>query len=90
MEILVWGFLYALIPTAIAYGLYYQGLQSIAESSKVPVISSVEAVVATIIGVLLYQERLSVFGLVGIALVLSSIVVMNVTPKAKRSKIYHQ
>lgn len=77
--ILIWGFLYALLPTAIAYGLYYQGLRSIPESSKVPVISSVEAVVAALIGVLLYHERLNVFGVSGIALVLASIAVMNIT-----------
>lgn len=54
-------------------------IRSIHESSKVPVISSVEAVVAALIGVLLYHERLNVFGVSGIALVLASIAVMNIT-----------
>ena len=75
--ILVWGVLYALIPTAIAYVLYYRGLQSLTENSKAPVIASVETVVASIIGVAFYQERLGVYSVIGIILVLFSIVIMN-------------
>ena len=78
--ILLWSFLYALIPTSIAYVLYYQGLRTITESSKVPVIASVEAVVATGIGVALYQEKLGLCSVLGVALVLVSIVVMNAVP----------
>lgn len=84
-EILVWGFLYALVPTAMAYGFYYQGLRSIPESSKVPVISSVEAVVAAVIGVLLYHENLNIAGLGGMILVLISIAVMNIVPHDQQS-----
>ena len=75
--ILIWGFLYALIPTAIAYALYYQGLQSIPDTSKVPVISSIEAVIAVVIGVLLYREDMGALSVVGMLLVLISIVLMN-------------
>ena len=83
--ILIWSFLYALIPTAVAYVLYYQGLQSITESSKVPVIASVETVIATVIGVLLYHEHLGICSMIGIAFVLLSIIVMNITVKIKRT-----
>lgn len=79
-KLLLWGFLYALIPTAIAYALYYQGLRSIPESSKVPVISSVESVMAAGIGALFYRERLGGFGVAGMVLVLASIVLMNAAP----------
>ena len=74
---LIWSSLYALIPTAIAYILYYKGLQKIRESSKVPVIASVETVVAALVGILLYHERLGVIGSVGVLLVLFSILLMN-------------
>lgn len=84
--ILLWSFLYAMIPTSIAYVLYYQGVQSITESSKVPVIASVEAVVATGIGVALYQEQLGICSILGVALVLVSIVVMNAVPRAKKQR----
>ena len=82
--IIFWSLLFALIPTAIAYLLYYRGLQNLRETSKVPVIASVETVVAAMIGALLYQERLSAIGLTGVLLVLVSIVVMNARIDAKK------
>ena len=71
------GFLYALIPTAIGYLLYYQGVQRIRESSKVPVIASVETVTAALLGVLVLGEQLSLIHYLGIAVVLLSIVLMQ-------------
>ncbi len=75
---IVWlGFLYALIPTAIGYLFYYQGVQQIQESSKVPVIASMETVTAAILGVLVLGEKLSVVHYLGIAVVMGSIVLMQ-------------
>ena len=56
---------------------HYKGLQKIRESSKVPVIASVETVVAALVGILLYHERLGVISSVGVLLVLFSILLMN-------------
>lgn len=75
--VLLAGFLYALIPTAIAYILYYRGLQKIRENSRVPVIASAETVVAAILGTFLFHESLSLAQAMGILLVLFSIVLMN-------------
>ncbi len=75
--ILVWGFFYALIATSITYMVYYTGVDMIAETSRVPVIASVEVVVATVIGILVYGERIGVLSLLGIVLVLSSIAIIN-------------
>lgn len=77
MDICLWGFLFALIPTAFAYILYYQGLQQIEEPGKVPVIASIETVAATLIGIFGYHERLGIVSLLGILLVLISIFIMN-------------
>lgn len=77
------GFLYGLIPTAIAYLLYYMGVQKIKETSKVPVIASVETVVSVSCGVLICGESLGIVNIMGIALVLSSIVLMNYVKKEK-------
>lgn len=71
------GFLYALIPTAIAYLLYYWGLQQIRESSKVPVLASMETVVAALIGVLVLDEKLSFIHALGIAVVMASILMIS-------------
>ncbi len=77
-KLLLDGFFYALIATSFAYVLYFKGVQHIKETSKIPVIASVETVSAAMIGVFLFQEKVGVGGLVGILLVLSSIALMNV------------
>lgn len=76
-KLILIGFLFALIPTSIAYLIYYYGLQMITESSKVPVIASVEMVIATILGILIYHEKIQTWSGIGILLVLVSIVLMN-------------
>ncbi len=83
---LVWGFLYALIPTTIAYILYYNGVRRISESSKVPVFASAETVTAAILGVLVCGEKLGVINAIGIALVIASIIFMNTTKKNRVSQ----
>ena len=75
--ILFWGFFYALITTAIGYIFYYEGLQNITESSKVPVIASVEVIVASLIGVVWYREHLGFISFLGIMAVLLFIILMN-------------
>ena len=75
--ILFWGFFYALIPTAIGYIFYYDGLKHITESSKVPVIASMEVMVASLIGIVWYREHLGFISFLGIVAVLLSIVLMN-------------
>ncbi len=84
--LLLWGALFALIPTVCAYVLYYRGLGRIREPSRVPVIASVETVVAAAVGAALYHDRLGVWGTAGILLVLISIGVMNLPPRKSREK----
>ena len=76
-RIFFWGFFYALITTAIGYIFYYEGLKHITESSKVPVIASVEVIVASLIGVVWYREHLGFISFLGIVAVLLSIILMN-------------
>ena len=71
--VMAYGILYALIPTALAYVLYYQGLQKITEVSKVPVIASVECVVAILGGVLLFGETMEPGNYLGTALIFCSL-----------------
>lgn len=74
---IIWGFLFALIPTSIAYIIYYKGVQKIKESSKVPVFASVETIVAAILGVLILHESIGHINVLGIILVIISIMLMN-------------
>ena len=75
--VLGWSALFALLPTVIAYLLYYRGIQKICDSSRVPVQASVECVVAVGIGVLALHETLGTVKALGIALVLGSVLLMN-------------
>lgn len=68
---------FALIPTAIAYVLYYEGVFRISESSKVPVIASIETVLAIVFGVLLYSEPFNTIKIIGSFLVIASIALMS-------------
>ncbi len=75
--IALWGFLYALIPTAIGYLIYYDGVGRIRESSRVPVYASVETVVAAVLGVAVNHESIGFVNIIGIAVVIISIAMMN-------------
>lgn len=82
-EILTWSALYALIPTALGYLLYYRGVQMLRNPGKVPVIASVETVFAVLLGGAVYGETISTARICGIVLVLGAIVLMNTTRKVR-------
>lgn len=76
-RLLLLGVLYGLIATALAYCFYFSGLSEIKEASKVPVIASIEPVVATFIGVFAFSENISPVKVIGIVLVLLSILMFS-------------
>lgn len=53
------------------------------EASKASMMVSIEPVVAALTGILAFGESLSLFGLLGIALVLGAVIVLNVHPKTE-------
>ena len=68
---------FGIIPSAMAYIVYYNGLSKITETSRVPVLASVETVVAALIGLVVFGQSLGIVKIVGIALVMISIALMN-------------
>ncbi len=68
---------YGLVPTCAAYALYMVGLSKKLETSRVPVICSVEIVAAALIGTIILSQELSWGKIAGILLILLSIVMMN-------------
>lgn len=60
----------------LAYLLYTIGLSGM-EAGRASVMASLEPVVATVFGVVLFKEALTVYSIVGIVLVLSAIIVLN-------------
>ena len=81
-----YGFVLALVPTSFAYLLYYKGILKMRETSKVPIIASVEMVATAIISVAFFGEYLSPAAIASIALVIASIALMNVRVGAKQSR----
>ncbi len=65
-----------LAGTAAAYLLYTVGLVYV-EASKASIMASIEPVVATLTGMILYGERPTAAGAIGIVLVLTAVVLLN-------------
>jgi drug/metabolite transporter, DME family len=72
-----------LVPTVLAYFAYSWGLEKV-ESSRAAIIATVEPVAATILGVMVYLEKISFIQGMGIVLILASVTLVNL-PKGRYS-----
>lgn len=72
LQVLGLGF----FPTALAYMLYTTGLSMI-ESSRASITATIEPVVATLLGVFIFNELLTLYQIVGILLVLTAVVLIQ-------------
>ena len=77
------AFGYGLIPTVGSYLFYMNGISHDVELSRVPIIASVEPIIATIIGLLVFGENITLVNALGLIIVLLSIVLMNSGRKEK-------
>ncbi|MEH7010393.1 EamA family transporter [Neobacillus niacini] len=75
-EVIIYGLGLGLFPTVIAYLLYTKGLEKM-ESSKASIIATVEPVAATLLSVFLYNENFGVLQFVGTAIILLSVILIN-------------
>jgi DME family drug/metabolite transporter len=66
-----------LVPSALAYGLFYVGLTAV-RASTASVLALTEPLVATVIGVVLLHERLSLLGGLGGVILLTAVVALAV------------
>ena len=78
MEDLIYIFGIALIATVLPYLFYTYGLKSV-ENGRASIIASIEPVVATLVGIILFHETLTISGVLGIFCVLTAIVMLNRT-----------
>ena len=76
---------FALLPGTISNFLFLNGLTYPIEASKAQIVASVEVIVATLVGVLYFKEALNYVSLIGIAIMLASIVLMNMQPSSSKS-----
>jgi drug/metabolite transporter (DMT)-like permease len=67
-----------LISTVIAYGLYITGLSYGIEASKAGIVCTLELVVSVILSYLIFKEALWGWKLVGILMVVSSVIIVQV------------
>lgn len=83
-DVSMFGFyiVFALVSTVIPYILYTLGLTSL-ENSKASIIASVEPVAATVFGIVLFHEEMTISNLIGIILVLGAILICNINWKRK-------
>lgn len=70
-----------LVTCYLPYLLYTFGLTGL-ETGRASILASVEPVVATLLGVLVYHEKLSLTGALGILCVLAAVVLLNRKEKA--------
>ena len=66
----------ALITAVIPFLAYTLGLKSV-EASKAGIIATIEPMVATLIGILVFSEPLTIMSGAGILLILSAVVILN-------------
>ena len=69
-------FLTALITAVIPFLSYTLGLESV-EASKAGIIATIEPMVATLIGILVFAEKLTIMSGAGILLILASVVILT-------------
>ena len=75
----------AIFSTVIPFIFYTKGLLGV-EASVAPIIATLEPVVATLIGFLVFKEIPTFSGILGIILVLGSVVILNIKGKTHENK----
>lgn len=73
---LIFFLVFGVVSTVLPYTLYNYGLNTI-ENGKASIIASVEPLVATLLGILIYHEKMSVGGAAGMILILGALVLCN-------------
>lgn len=73
---------FATATTILPYLTYTIGLKYV-ETGKASILASIEPVVATILGILLYGEVISLSGIMGIFMVILSIIICNLQSKSQ-------
>lgn len=83
LQLAVQTVLFVLLVTLLPYLSYTRGLKGM-ENGTASVLASIEPVVATLVGIFVYKEKLDFWNGLGICLVLGSIVLINVKLKKKK------
>lgn len=82
--VLFYAFGLGFLPTAFAYIIYTYGLQQ-TEASNASILTTIEPVVATFIGVFIFQEAFTFIQMVGMALIIGGVVIIQMKPHTKNA-----
>lgn len=74
--LIMFCFLTALITAVIPFLAYTLGLESV-EAGKAGIIATIEPMVATLVGIVVFSESLTIMSGAGILLILSAVVILN-------------
>ena len=76
ISLLLFCGLTALVTAVIPFMLYTLGLRTV-EASRAGILATVEPLVATLVGILVFSEPLTLLPAVGILLILSAVIILN-------------
>ncbi|WP_047982965.1 DMT family transporter [Ornithinibacillus californiensis] len=85
-EVLLLAFGLGLFPTAIAYIVYTYGLNN-TQASKASILSTIEPVVATLIGIFVFHEAFSFVQMIGMSLIIGAVILMQTKSKNRGSYV---
>ena len=74
--LLLFFLLTAMVTAVVPYLSYTQGLQTV-EASRAGIIATIEPLVATLVGVFVFSEPMTLMNCLGIAMILSAVVLLN-------------
>lgn len=77
--------LYCVVTTVAPYLLYTKGLEYV-ENGPASVMASVEPVVATLLGLLVFSETPTVSAVIGMVLVLGALTLLSLSPRAAKAE----
>ncbi len=83
-SVLFYAFGLGFLPTAFAYIIYTHGLNN-TEASKASILTTVEPVVATLIGIFIFHETFSFIQMIGMACIIGAVILIQAysSPKLK-------
>lgn len=81
--VLFYAFGLGLLPTALAYIVYTYGLNQ-TEASKASILTTVEPVVATIIGIAVFHEAFSYTQMIGMASIIGAVILIQLYAPPKK------
>ena len=80
--LIVFCIITAVVTAVIPFLAYTLGLRTV-EASRAGILATIEPLVATLFGVIVFSEKLTIFSGLGIVLILSAVIVLNLKVKKK-------